>query len=341
MESQLLGLSTDEEILTKGRELFDAVLLEIEKVLFGPEIRELATHLQIAAIAGGHALAEAHIGTGKSTLCRALARAVGGNARWRQFRADMLPSEISGYEVYNPKTQLWEVRHGPLVGTNFFLADEINRATPKAQAPLLEAMQERFVSIGREIYHLEPLFVVLATLNPIEHEGTFPLPEAQLDRFLGRAGIGYLTEIAELQMLDSDRREEWAGDEERLGKIKAVMAPEDLLIFGKTIARTIYVGEPIWRYVIALRKATWGHEAIATGASPRGSKFLTRVAQITAALRDSDFVTPEDVQDNAEWILAHRIFMKPAERIRYGGERRPSDIIREILENVPEPEKPK
>lgn len=341
MESRLLGLP-DDQILAEGRKLLEKVCEEVEKVAFGNEIQKLVRHLLIAALADGHVLVEAHIGIGKTLTCNALARAIAGTARRRQFRPDMLPSELSGFEVWNPKTQRWEIRHGLLYGTEeekttIFLADEINRATPKAQAALLEAMQERHITVGKETYPLADLFLVLATLNPIEYEGTYSLPEAQLDRFFGRAGIDYPSEETEMLILENDEEEEWAEDRERLAKVNPVMTPKDIIVLRQAISRSIYTGERIKRYIIRLRAATWKHEAVETGASPRGPKYLARAAKITAFLEGWDYVTPEHVRENGEWVLAHRIFMRAQYRRRYGGELKAVDIIREILDRVPEP----
>lgn len=339
MESRLSRFQTDDQILVEGLKLLNDVQSEIARFVFGDEIRKLVEFLLMAGLANGHVLIRAHLGIGKTKTCRALARAIAGVAKRSQFRPDMLPSEISGYKVWNPKTETWEIRHGPLFGTNIYLADEINRAGPKTQSALLEAMEERVLSIEGEGYPLEPLFLVLATRNPIEHEGTYELPEAQLDRFFGQPGIDYPSEETQLQVLKGDDKEAWAEDRELLNRITPKMTPEDILILRKAIVKDIYVDEEIMRYAIRLGLATWDHKAIEVGASTRGAKNLVRAAKIAAFLEEEEFVTPEHIRRYAVEILAHRIFMKPSERAR--GEFKAVGIIEEILKDVPEPKKPK
>lgn len=319
-DSQFAGL-TSVEVLTLGREKAQSIKTEIRKVVKGVEMDPLIDILVVARfVTKGHVIARAAVGVGKTITLRAYAKATRGEFSRVQCRADMLPSEITGYEMPNLKTGEIEVRDGPLFRKNVVLVDEINRATPVAQAPFLEAMEEQSLTVGKTTFKLEPDFQVLATRNPQEHEGTFDLPEAQLDRFFAQPLVEDPSEDTIMQILgDPDISEV----DELLMRIDPIITPEQILIIRKAI-KTIHVDQRLDRYIARLRAATWKHPLIAWGASPRGAICLKQAAKVAAFLagpREDEefgqgfFVTPDDVQRYAVDILAHRIFKKPERRI--------------------------
>ena len=320
------------EILSHGRDIALAIEREIEKVVFGEELKVLVDVLILGVFADGHIVTRAPVGLAKTLACNALAQALGGIARKRQFRPDMLPSELSGFEIYNQKAREFEVRHGPLYGTNIFLADEINRGTPKAQAALLEAMEERYLTIGSEVYHLEPVFLVLATRNPMEHEGTYTLPEAQMDRFFAQPVIDNISEETGMMVLSDP--DFWQIADARLERIDAVTNPQEISDLREAIFAGVRVDERLDRYIWRLRDATWEHKMVAYGSSPRGAINLKKAAMVAAFREGRDFAVPEDVQRYAVDVLAHRVFMKPEHRHDRARTTSPADIIREVLENV-------
>lgn len=331
MENKLVGLPP-EEVLVQGRQLVEEMHREVAKVVFGPEMKGFIDFLILAVLADGHVVARANVGIGKTLGCTAIAQTIAGRFTKRQFRPDMLPSEISGFEIYNEEKRRFEIHHGPLYKTNIFLADEINRGTPKAQAALLEAMEERHLTISDRVFPLEEIFLILATRNPIEHEGTYDLPEAQLDRFFGQPDIADPSEETGLLILGD--QEYWKAARVRLERVNPVMTPADLMTLRRAIFESVNVEERIDRYVWRLREATWKHPAIAYGSSPRGPINLKKAGTILAYLEGSDYVTPKHVKEKAVEIMAHRIFMKPEHQRTYGGKLRAADIIREILQNV-------
>ncbi|GMR19186.1 MAG: AAA family ATPase [Patescibacteria group bacterium] len=329
--NKLADLSS-QEVLVEGRKITKAIEAEIAKVVFGDELKVLVDVLILGVFADGHIVTRAPVGLAKTLACNALAQALGGIARKRQFRPDMLPSELSGFEIYNQKTREFEVRHGPLYGTNIFLADEINRGTPKAQAALLEAMEERYLTIGSEVHHLEPVFLVLATRNPMEHEGTYTLPEAQMDRFFAQPVISNISEKTGMMVLaDPDF---WRSASARLERINAVTSPQEIFALREAIFAGVGVDERLDRYIWRLRDATWKHSMVAYGSSPRGAINLKKAAMVTAFRKGRDYATPEDVQRYAVDVLAHRVFMKPEYRHDPDRATSPADIIHEVLENV-------
>jgi len=330
-DNRFSGLSS-KEILDGGRDIALAIEKEIAKVVFGKELQVLVDILILGVFADGHVVTRAPVGLAKTLACNALAQALGGVARKRQFRPDMLPSELSGFEVYNQRTQKFEVRHGPLHKTNIFLADEINRGTPKAQAALLEAMEERYLTIGSEVYPLEPVFLVLATRNPMEHEGTYTLPEAQLDRFFAQPVVRNLSEETGVAVLSDP--DFWRSANDRLKRVVPVTNPQEIYTLREAVLSSVFVEERLDRYIWRLTSATWNHGMVAYGSSPRGAINLKKAAMVVAFRDGRDFATPEDVQRYAIDILAHRIFMKDEFRHDPNRSTSPADIIREVLNSV-------
>jgi len=280
----------------------------------------------IGLLCQGHVLLEDVPGVGKTMLAKALARSLGCSFSRIQFTPDMLPSDVTGVSVFNQQTRDFEFRAGPIFA-QVVLADEINRATPKTQAALLEAMEERQVTVDGVTYQVELPFMVLATQNPIEYEGTFPLPEAQLDRFLLRLRLGYPTPQEEMAMLDAQQLRH------PLTTIGQVLSVDELLNVQKLV-RNVAVGEEVKRYIVEIVTATRHHPDIYLGASPRGALALYRTAQARAAIAGRDHVIPDDVKALAEATLAHRIIVGPAARLREVTSRA---IVQNLLASLPVP----
>jgi MoxR-like ATPase len=301
------------------------VLDEVERAVVGK--REVLELVLLAVLADGHVLIEDYPGLAKTLMARSFAEATSLRFGRIQFTPDLMPSDVTGSSIYNQRESDFEFRPGPIF-TNLLLADEINRAPPKTQAALLEAMQERQVTIEGETHLLERPFLVLATQNPIEYEGTYPLPEAQLDRFLIRIGLGYPSRQHEWEVLE--RRLERRVDEVELDQV--IDGPE-LLSMQRAI-EAVHVSEAVGRYMVDLVRATRESPRIQVGASPRGSLALLKLSRARAAVAGRDFVTPDDVKAVATPALAHRLALRPelwVQRIR--GE----DVVREVLDSVPTP----
>jgi MoxR-like ATPase len=247
-------------------------------------------------------------GLGKTLIAKALAQSIGGTFRRVQFTPDLLPSDVTGCSVYNQQTSQFQFQPGPVV-TNVLLADEINRTIPRTQASLLESMEERQVTVDGRTHALPAPFFVIATQNPIELEGTFPLPEAQLDRFLLRIRLGYPKPAEELEILERFQRDD------PLPELRAVATPEQLIEVQRA-RRNIEVSPALRQYITDLVGATRAHDALRFGASPRGTLGLMRAAQALAALRNRDYVLPDDVKQLARPVLSHRLILKDAERLR-------------------------
>jgi MoxR-like ATPase len=296
----------------------------IQKVIVGKdEIIDLAL---IAILCEGHLLLEDVPGTGKTTLAKAIAASLGCTFRRVQFTPDLLPSDITGIYYYNQKEQQFEFRPGPILA-QILLADEINRATPRTQAALLEAMQERQVTVDIATHRLPRPFLVLATQNPIELEGTFPLPEAQLDRFLMKIALGYPDEEGENAIVLRFERDD------PLETLTSVVEPEDVIQMQQDV-RATRVEDSVRRYLVNVCRATRAHDDIQLGASPRATLALYRTCQALAAISGRDFVIPDDVKRMTPYVLTHRLMVNPQTRLRG---RRPEDVIRDVVGAVPVP----
>jgi MoxR-like ATPase len=296
----------------------------VQKVIVGKgDVIDLAL---VAVLCEGHILIEDVPGIGKTTLARALAASLGCTYRRIQFTPDLLPSDVTGINYFNQKRQEFEFRPGPVM-SQVVLADEINRATPRTQSALLEEMQEQQITVDGDTYHLPRPFLVLATQNPIELEGTFPLPEAQVDRFLIRLSVGYPTESEEHAMLLRFEREDPLGD------LSAVTSPEELVALQRRV-REIRLEESIRGYIIDIVRATRQHPDIDLGVSPRGTLALYRCAQALAAIRGREYVLPDDVKLLAPFALTHRIIINPTTRLRG---RSLSEVLMDVIETVPVP----
>ena len=308
----------------KIKQTADLIKGNVAKVIVGKDdVIELCL---VALLCEGHLLLEDVPGIGKTTLAKALARSIGCSFRRIQFTPDLLPSDVTGILYFNQKTQEFEFRQGPIMA-QVVLADEINRATPRTQSALLEAMQERQVTVDVDTMPLPRPFVVLATQNPIELEGTFPLPEAQVDRFLMKVALGYPSEPDENAILLRYERED------PLDKLEPVVRAEDLLAMQQQV-KEVLVEESVRDYIVKVVRATRAHPAVELGVSPRGTLALYRTAQALAALRDRRFVIPDDVKYLAPPVLTHRIIISPQTRLRG---RRPEEVMAEIVETVPVP----
>jgi MoxR-like ATPase len=296
----------------------------VSHVILGKE--QAIEQTMLALLCEGHLLIEDVPGLGKTMLARAMARSIGCTFNRIQFTPDMLPSDVTGVSVYNQKSQEFEFRPGP-VFAQIVLGDEINRATPKTQAALLEAMEERQVTIDGRTYDMQRPFLVLATQNPIEYEGTFPLPEAQVDRFIMRIHLGYPDRQHEIAILDSQR------DHHPILDLEQVVS-NDELVAAQNAVKQVYMDEQIKGYIVTLVQATREHPDVYLGASPRGTLALFKTSRALAALRQRDFVLPDDVKALAISTLAHRIIVSPSARIKNISS---ETILREILETIPVP----
>lgn len=306
------------------QDLTNQLLENVEKVIVGKTdaIRLTVTGL----LCQGHILIEDVPGTGKTMLAKSIARSIGGKFNRIQFTPDMLPSDVTGVSIFNQKTNEFEFRQGPIVA-QIVLTDEINRATPKTQAALLEAMEEHQITVDGKTYLLPEPFLVLATQNPIEYEGTFPLPEAQMDRFLLRISLGYPATNYEVRMLTNQQFHHPIDDLEQVIEIAELLKAQEAV-------RRVTVTDEIKRYIVDLVETTRAHGEIYLGASPRGSLALFRTSQARAAILGREYVLPDDVKALAVPALAHRLIVGSAARIR---EVDAVDIIEEVLEKVPVP----
>lgn len=296
----------------------------IQKVIVGKaNIIDLAL---IAILCEGHLLLEDVPGTGKTTLAKTIAASLGCTFRRVQFTPDLLPSDLTGIYYYNQKAQEFEYRPGPVMA-QILLADEINRATPRTQSALLEAMQERQVTVDIATHALPRPFLVMATQNPIELEGTFPLPEAQLDRFLMKVALGYPDEASENEMLLRFERSD------PLDTLNSVVEPDDILSMQQE-TRAVRVENSVRQYIVNICRATRAHADVMLGASPRATMALYRTCQARAAINGRDFVIPDDVKEMAPPVLTHRLVVNPQTRLRG---RVPEDVVREIVDTVPVP----
>jgi MoxR-like ATPase len=312
------------EAATAIREVAVRVKENVRRVIVGKE--QLIDHVLVALLSDGHILLEDVPGTGKTMLAKSVARSIGCTFRRIQFTPDVMPSDITGINFYNQKLGEFEFRPGPILA-NIVLADEINRATPRTQSALLEAMEERQITVEGVTMPLPAPFLVIATQNPIELEGTFPLPEAQLDRFFMKLRVGYPDEGDEDAILVRFE------DTNPLTTLDAVVQAEDLVRLRSLVPR-VYCEPSLRRYVIHIVQATRQHPAYELGASPRGSLNLFRGARALAAIRGRDYVLPDDVKALAPSVLAHRALLNSQSRLRG---RDAEGVLQEVLESVPVP----
>ncbi len=314
--------------IPRSLDLLDSLIAEVERVFHG---KEDVVRLAVAALlARGHILFEDVPGVGKTTLARALGTALGLSFRRIQFTSDLLPSDVLGVSIFNPRTSEFEIRLGPIF-TNLLLADEINRAPPRTQSGLLQAMQEGEVSLDDETFQLPQPFMVMATQNPLEHHGTYPLPESQVDRFLMRLTIGYPGESAERRiLLESTRDDPW----ER--RIKAVLEPEQVLGLQQQVSE-IEVADSLVGYVMDIVQRTRVDPRLQMGVSPRGAIGLLGASRAYALLSGRNFLVPSDVQRLAMPCLAHRILPVGASAASHEAHEEAGAIVRDILEDIPVP----
>ncbi|MFC2031414.1 AAA family ATPase [Chloroflexota bacterium] len=302
----------------------DKIVANVEKVIVGKHQPVQLTI--IALLCEGHLLIEDVPGTGKTMLAKSVSKSLGCDFRRIQFTPDMLPSDVTGVSVFNQKSREFEFRPGPVMA-QVVLTDEINRATPKTQSALLEAMEERQVTVDGVTYPMQRPFLVLATQNPIEYEGTFPLPEAQLDRFMMRISLGYPGGSDEITMLESQQHfHPITGIEQVVSDKELIQAQEQV--------RDVYIDDLVKEYIVQLVRTTRKHPDVYLGASPRGSIALYRTGQARAAVLGRDFVTPDDIKALSMETLAHRLIISPSARIKNVD---PRAVIQEILDSTPVP----
>jgi MoxR-like ATPase len=311
-----------EDTVKNVQEPAERVVANVERVIVGKHL-EVRMAL-VALLCEGHILIEDVPGVGKTMLAKAISRSVGCSFRRIQFTPDLLPSDVTGLSIFNQKTQEFEFRPGPIF-SQVVLADEINRATPKTQSALLECMEERQATIDGVTYPMPAPFLVMATQNPIEYEGTFALPEAQLDRFMLRLRIGYPKAMEEIVILDEQKRVH------PIEAIHQVLDVEELRQM-QTAIKEVYVDQAVAEYIVRLVTATREHPDVYLGASPRGSINLYRSSQAFAAMEGRDYVIPDDVKSLGVAVLAHRLIVKSQASLR---EIDPDRIVREILASVP------
>ncbi|MFO7273730.1 MAG: MoxR family ATPase [Bacillota bacterium] len=304
-------------------EAISRVIENIERVVVGKRLE--IQYVLVALLCQGHVLIEDVPGVGKTTLVRSLARSLGCEFRRIQFTPDLLPSDVTGVSVYNQKTGEFEFRPGPIMA-QIVLADEINRTSPKTQSALLECMEEGQITVDGVTRRLPRPFLVLATQNPIEYEGTFPLPEAQLDRFLIKLRLGYPSLRDEMTIVQRSRRPP-------LEDLQQVLTADEVLGLQQA-ARDVHVDESVLEYIVRIVQATREHPEIYLGASPRGSIALYRTSQALALIRGRHYVTPDDVKEMAPLVLAHRIILRPEAQLRSGGA---EAVVAALLNQIPVP----
>ncbi len=307
-----------------GRTIYRNIAANIEKVMRG---QSRAIRLALAGFAaGGHILLEDCPGTGKTTLAKALALSIDVAFKRIQFTPDLLPSDITGVSIFDPKDQRFRFHQGPIF-TNILLADEINRASPRTQSALLEAMAEKQVSIDGQLYRMEDPFLVIATQNPVESHGTYPLPEGQMDRFALRLSLGYVSAEEEVAILSAQSHGH------PIEAIRACASREELLALRQQID-DVYISEELKHYIVDLVKATRNASGVRPGASPRASLALMKTAKALCFIDGADFVTPDHIQELAEAVIAHRLGLDP--QARFSG-RTARQVVEEIVQATPVP----
>lgn len=315
---------TNNNIAKTCQMLTEKAMTSIGRVVIGKS--EVTKRMLICLLAGGHVLIEDVPGIGKTTIVNALAKSVQLDFQRIQFTPDLMPSDVTGFNIYNPKLGEFIFRKGAVM-TQILLADEINRSSPRTQSSLLEAMQEEQVTVEGHTYDLPDPFMVLATQNPVEHVGTYPLPEAQMDRFMMRLSIGYPEMAEELQILTHDSA----------SKIRNEVEPvvtADEIRWMRAQVRNVKVSDAVKRYIVALCRATREHEDVELGVSPRASQMLVSAASVLALMQGRDYIIPDDVQALAHDVLDHRIILKPQAR---GKGARSADIVEAIIKNTAVP----
>ena len=300
------------------------ILDNIGNVMIGKEhVAELSI---VALLAGGHVLLEDVPGVGKTLMVRSLAKSVGANFKRIQFTPDLLPSDVTGSSIYNPKELKFEFRPGPIMG-NIVLADEINRTSPKTQAALLEGMEEGSVTVDGNTLSLGSPFFVMATQNPIEYEGTYPLPEAQLDRFLFKMNMGYPTPQEEVNILHTTEKKQ------PINELQSVITLEELQEMQKQV-KEVHVDVTVKEYIVDMVNRTRTHQSVYLGASPRGSVALMKAAQAYAFIHGRDYVLPDDIQYLAPYVLPHRIILKS--EAKFEG-MTAEQVVKKVIDRTPIP----